>query len=181
MKFILNPAQSFSFWLDGQWKAARTGTRSPLGQIPRTQGFECQAEFLAPPQAPVSLILLLILFTLNFLSPDRPNDRKKLSKCESAVSHGAFCCWGRPLSATPPLPVAWAAFAFCHLPILRGGAGAGRLHTSSPRWGTAQLPMAPSGHISGQFHVYSINYSKVTLSTCSEISSGPECCRDQKG
>ena len=122
MKFILNPAQSFSFWLDGQWKAARTGTRSPLGQIPRTQGFECQAEFLAPPQAPVSLILLLILFTLNFLSPDRPNDRKKLSKCESAVSHGAFCCWGRPLSATPPLPVAWAAFAFCHLPILRGGA-----------------------------------------------------------
>ena len=41
--------------------------------------------------------------------------------------------------------------------------------------------MAPSGHISGQFHVYSINYSKVTLSTCSEISSGPECCRDQKG
>lgn len=41
--------------------------------------------------------------------------------------------------------------------------------------------MAPAGRISGQFHIYSINYSKVTLSTCSKISSGPECCCDRRG
>lgn len=130
MKFILNPAQSFSFWLDGQWKAARTGTRSPLGQIPRTQGFECQAEFLAPPQAPVSLILLLILLTLNFLSPDRPNDRKKLSKCESAVSHGAFCCGGKtPFCHTAP---PHSQVSLCLLPSThpqgQGGGGGAFTH-----------------------------------------------------
>lgn len=153
MKFILNPAQSFSFWLDGQWKAARTGTQSPLGQIPRTQGFECQAEFLAPPQAPVSLILLLILLTLNFLSPDRPNDRKKLSKCESAVSHGAFCCGGKtPFCHTAP---PHSLVSLCLLPSThpqgRGGGGG------------AFTPPLPAGHCSAsngsiRTHQWTVSY-----------------------
>lgn len=152
MKLVLNPAQSFSFWLDGQWKAARTRTRSPLGQIPGTQGFECQAEFLAPPQAPVSLILFLILLTLNFLSPDRANDRKKLSKCESAVSHGAFCCGGKtPVCHTLPLPIAWSAFACTIYPS--SGVRAGE-----PSHLLSQLGHCSASNGSSRTHQWTVSY-----------------------